>query len=171
MSDAIAKKAKHLLDGLTGPVKLVFFTQEMECPHCRDARSVVEAVAGLSDKVAAGYEYTTLLEAMKIAAQGKSMLSRPTLAALQDPVELMVFVTLTCACCPMAAAVASNKISVSVFGAGEFPRLATLYEVMAVPKTVVNRTGSIDGAPSEAELIDEIEKSLAPAAEPEKKRK
>jgi glutaredoxin-like protein len=38
---------------LTNPVRLVMFTQALECETCADTRALVEEVAGLSDKIAA----------------------------------------------------------------------------------------------------------------------
>lgn len=212
LGEAVAKKAREILDGLPNPVKLVFFTQEMECAHCREARAIVEEVAGLSDRVSletynllidtvrakeysvdrvptvcilsakdyhiryhgvpAGYEFTTLLEAIKVVAKGEGALSQATrdqLAKLARPVEIKVFVTLTCPFCPMAAALAarfaveSDRVSVGVYDAAEFPQLANLYGVMAVPRIIVGPSGSIEGAPSEAKLIEEVVKVGTPA--------
>jgi glutaredoxin-like protein len=39
------------LSKLTGAVKLVVFTQEMECQYCKETHQLVEEVAGLADKV------------------------------------------------------------------------------------------------------------------------
>ncbi len=39
------------LSKLTGAVKLVVFTQEMECQYCKETHELVEEVAGLADKV------------------------------------------------------------------------------------------------------------------------
>ncbi len=36
---------------LTTPVKLVYFTQEHECPYCEMTGQIVQEVAGLSDKI------------------------------------------------------------------------------------------------------------------------
>ena len=44
----------HLINefqALTEPVKLVMFTQEMECQYCRETRMISEEVAELSDKI------------------------------------------------------------------------------------------------------------------------
>nr|NIV44541.1 glutaredoxin [Candidatus Bathyarchaeota archaeon] len=38
---------------LTDEVRLVMFTQETECVHCREARELVEEIAGLSNKIKA----------------------------------------------------------------------------------------------------------------------
>jgi glutaredoxin-like protein len=45
---------QHLMNefqALTEPVKLVMFTQEMECQYCRETRQISEEVATLSDKI------------------------------------------------------------------------------------------------------------------------
>ncbi len=47
-------------EGLIHPVKLVMFTQELECEYCYETRSLVEEIAGLSDKVTAEiYNFVT----------------------------------------------------------------------------------------------------------------
>jgi hypothetical protein len=40
-------------EGLANPVKLVMFTQKIECEYCEDSRMMVEELAALSDKVTA----------------------------------------------------------------------------------------------------------------------
>ena len=45
---------QHLIEefaSLRDPVKLVMFTQELECQYCREARAIAEEVAGLSDAI------------------------------------------------------------------------------------------------------------------------
>jgi len=45
---------KHLVkkfEGLKSPVKIMMFTQEMECQYCQDTRMIVEEVAELSAKI------------------------------------------------------------------------------------------------------------------------
>jgi len=45
---------KHLIkefEGLQNPVKLLMFTQELECQYCRETRMIVEEVADLSDAI------------------------------------------------------------------------------------------------------------------------
>jgi glutaredoxin-like protein len=45
------KLATEIFKELKNPVKLVNFTQELECQFCRETRQLLEEVAGLSDKV------------------------------------------------------------------------------------------------------------------------
>lgn len=42
---------EELARRLVNPVKLVVFTQKFECPYCAQTRSLVEELAGLSDKI------------------------------------------------------------------------------------------------------------------------
>ena len=46
----------------------------------------------------------------------------------------------------------------------EFPDLAGKYRVYAVPKTVINEVASIEGALPENFFLDEILKTIEPAA-------
>jgi glutaredoxin-like protein len=39
------------LSGLVNPVRLVYFTQELECEYCRETRQLLEEVAALSDQI------------------------------------------------------------------------------------------------------------------------
>jgi glutaredoxin-like protein len=51
ISDKDKKAVGDRLSKLTGPVKLVIFTQEMECQFCKETRELAEEVAALSDKI------------------------------------------------------------------------------------------------------------------------
>jgi len=115
--------------------------------------------------VPAGFEFTTLLTLLELVGRRDSGLNpeaRAKLAGLSSPVNLQMFVTLTCPVCPVAASVAaslaieSDNVSLSIIDATEYPQLAGLYNVMAVPKTVVNRGHSFEGALPEDLFIDEV---------------
>ena len=180
---------------LQDPVKLVMFTQEIECKFCSDTRQLVQEIATLTDKVTAevydfmadadkakqygidkipavavigkkdygvriygipyGYELQTLIEAITTVSQGKTDLSEKTKAILADikaPVHIQVFVTLTCPHCPVAAAIAhklaveSDMIKADVIDSTEFPQLAQKYNVIGVPKVVINEKVEFVGA-------------------------
>ncbi|UCG42423.1 MAG: thioredoxin family protein [candidate division WOR-3 bacterium] len=210
MQERVRTQAQKLLAAIVNPVKLVMFTQEMECPTCREARQLAEEVASLSEKLAleiynlmidtekakeygvdrvptlcvvgakdygirfngipAGYEFTSLMNAVKLVSDGDSGLkpeTRKQLAGLAKPVDIQTFVTLTCPYCPVMAfqaqrmAVESDNVSASVVDSAEFPHLANLYQVMAVPKTVINKAHSFEGVVPEERLIEEIEKALS----------
>ncbi len=190
--EAIRNEFKEKLEG---PVKIVMFTQEVECRFCSDTRQIVQDMATLNDKITTeiydfiadaekakelgidkipaiavigkkdygvriygipyGYEIQTLIEAIVNVSRGKTDLSDKTkeiLADIKAPVHIQVFVTLTCPHCPSAAAIAhklaveSDMIRADVIDATEFPQLAQKYNVIGVPKIVINEKVEFVGA-------------------------
>lgn len=172
---------------LVDPVKIVVFTQELECRYCNETRKLSEEFPALSDKIATevydfvkdqdkakelgieripalavigkqdygvryygipyGYELQTLIEAIVNVSKGTTDLSEKTRAILKDiktPVNIKVFVSLTCPHCPRAAAIAhklaieSDLIKAEVIEGSEFPDLALKYNVIGVPKVIIN---------------------------------
>ena len=122
----------------------------------------------------AGYEFSTLLDAILLVSKGDSGLqpeSRQKLAALTQPLHLQVFTTPTCPYCPPAVhmaykfAMESDLVRADGIEATEFPDLATRHHVMAVPRTVVNGQGHVEGSLREDFFLDAVLKSVnAPAA-------
>ena len=49
--EKIQNQLKEILKSMNDEVKIIFFTQEIECPVCGDTRSFVEEIASLSDKL------------------------------------------------------------------------------------------------------------------------
>jgi glutaredoxin-like protein len=102
-----------------------------------------------------GYELQTLIEAVINVSKGKTDLSEKTkqiLTEVKSPVHIQVFVTLTCPHCPAAASVAhklaieSNMVKADVIESSEFPDLAMKYNVIGVPKIIINETVEFVGA-------------------------
>jgi glutaredoxin-like protein len=113
----------------------------------------------------AGYEFATLLETMKLVSNRDSGLSseiKEKLKALNKPVDIKVFVTLTCPYCPQAAitafkfAMESSLITAETINAQEFPHLSQRYNVFAVPKVVINETVQFEGAIPETMFLEKI---------------
>ncbi|MCL5877040.1 MAG: thioredoxin family protein [Candidatus Bathyarchaeota archaeon] len=172
---------------LVDPVKIVVFTQELECRYCNETRKLAEEFPALSDKITTevydfvkdqdkakelgiaripalavigkqdygvryygipyGYELQTLIEAIVNVSKGKTDLSEKTRAILKDvkaPVNIKVFVSLTCPHCPGAAAIAHklaiecDLIKADVIEGSEFPDLTLKYNVIGVPKVIIN---------------------------------
>ncbi len=172
---------------LVNPVKIVMFTQEVECGSCQSTRELIQEIAAVDARITAevydfvadaakakeygvdkipalaivgakdygvriyglpyGYELQTLIDAIENVSRGKTDLSDKTKKILEDvkvPVHIQVFVSLTCPHCPVAAAVAhklaieSSFIKADVISTSEFPDLALKYNVMGVPKVVIN---------------------------------
>jgi glutaredoxin-like protein len=140
LSEEIKKEVQIELQGLINEVKLIVFTQEMECEYCHENRMLAEEIASLSNKIKvevynftldknkveeykidkipaivvcdgtgkdygikfygipAGYEFTSLMEAMRMVSSGESGLkeeSKKELQKLNKQVHIQVFVTLT----------------------------------------------------------------------------
>jgi glutaredoxin-like protein len=180
---------------LVDPVKIIMFTQELECRFCSDTRQLVQDLATLNDKLTVeiydfvanadkakeyginkipaiaiigkkdygvriygipyGYELQTLIEAIVNVSKGKTDLSDKTksiLSEVKSPVHIQVFVTLTCPHCPAAAAVAhklaieSDMVKADVIDSSEFPDLAMKYNVIGVPKVIINEKIEFVGA-------------------------
>ncbi len=203
-------KAKELLGTLDKPVKLVAFTQEIECSFCRESIGLVEDVSGFSnlithevhdfvreerlakdygiDKIPAiivagdehdygirffgipsGYEFVSLLDAIKTVSTGKHDLTPETLSAIgkiTSAVHIQVFVTPTCPYCPRSVILANKLAFISEYirsdmiEAIEFPQISNKYNVVGVPKSIVNENYVIEGAVPEKNYVDGILKSL-----------
>ncbi len=180
---------------LVDPVKIIMFTQEVECQYCSQTRALVQELPPLSDKISLevldfvanaarakelgvdkipalaivgkkdygvriygipyGYELQTLIEALITVSKGTTDLSEKTKSILKEvknPVHIQVFVSLTCPHCPTAAAVAHKLavecelIKADVIDSGEFPDLAMKYNVIGVPKIIINEKIEFVGA-------------------------
>jgi glutaredoxin-like protein len=120
--------------------------------------------------VPAGYEFSSLIEDLVNVSGGESGLSKQTrdwAAGLSEPLHLQVFVTPTCPYCPQAVILAhqlameSDYITADMVEATEFPHLSMKYQVMGVPRTVVNETVHVEGAAPEQMLVAKIEEALS----------
>jgi glutaredoxin-like protein len=212
MDDKTRQDVRELLSDLTGPVKLLLFSQQFECQMCAETRQICEEVAELNDHITvevkdfvadealaqelnidkipaiavlgaddrdynirfygipSGYEFMSLLEAIRLVSQGEHHLSAETLKyldALQGELHLQVFVTPTCPYCPRAVilahqlAFASEKVRGDMIEANEFPHLSMRYNVMGVPRTVINEETFIEGAAPEAMLLGKLQEAMA----------
>ncbi|GBC70739.1 NADH dehydrogenase [Candidatus Calditenuaceae archaeon HR02] len=120
--------------------------------------------------VPSGYEFTTLLEDIVDVSRGRSRLSPRALEMVKSvdkPLHIQVFVTPTCPYCPRAVRIAHQmalenpKIVGDMVEVIEFPHLAQKYQVMAVPKTVVNEKIEFEGALPEIHYIEHVLQALA----------
>ena len=115
--------------------------------------------------IPSGYEFVSLLNAIRIVSTGKHELSDDTLAkieALDKPVHIQVFVTPTCPYCTKSVILAHQLASVSKYiradmvEAIEFPHLSQKYSVAGVPRSVVNEKVFIEGAVPEKIYVQRI---------------
>jgi thioredoxin-disulfide reductase len=119
----------------------------------------------------AGYEFTSLLEAIIMVSMGQSGLD-PELEVfvrnIREPVHIQVMVTLTCPYCPKMVhianqfAIVNDDIQADMVEASEFPQLAQRYDVTGVPKTIINEVYSFEGALPAGNVYLEILKSVNP---------
>ncbi len=138
-------------------------------------KSPAIAVSGVKDYgirlygIPSGYEFGTLIEDIRMVSSGESGLSQATremVARVHGPVHIQVFSTPTCPYCPQAVLLAhrlameSELIHADMVEAYEFPQLATRYQVMGVPRTVINETIQIEGAMPEPMLMREFARLL-----------
>ena len=115
--------------------------------------------------VPSGYEFAALLDDIVDVSRRRSRLSKATIEKLKDinqPVHIQVFVTPTCPYCPRAVRVAHQmalenmNITADMIESLEFPHLANKYEVMAVPKIVINDKLSFEGALPEQHFLEHV---------------
>jgi len=138
LSPSDAARVREMLADLPNPVRLVFFTQTLNCETCEPTKQILGELAELSgqitveehnflletdaaagygiDRVPAiavvgaqdhgirflgipsGYEFMSLIDAIKLVSAGDSGLgeaSRALLAGVESPLALQVFVTPT----------------------------------------------------------------------------
>jgi glutaredoxin-like protein len=209
LPDEIKQQVQEAFADIKNPVKLVIFTQTLECQYCSENRQLIEEIAELSDQVTAevynfvtdpehvkeygieripataivgqedygirfygipaGYEFTSMVHAIRLVGGAGSQLDEPTraqLAELSEPVHLQVFVTPTCPYCPQAVvlgyemAYASPQVRADGVESSEFPQLAFKYQVAGVPRTVVNEDVFLEGAAPPEMLMEKIQEAL-----------
>lgn len=123
--------------------------------------------------IPSGYEFTSLLEAILAVGTEEHDLDAATIAyldSLETPLHLQVFVTPTCPYCPQAVvlahrmALASDKVRADMVEVTEFPHLGQRYEVMGVPRTVINEETYLEGAAPEKMLLDKVKDAVALSA-------
>lgn len=113
----------------------------------------------------AGHEFMTLVHAIINVSTKETGLSEKTIEKLKEitkPYNVQVFATPTWPHCPPAAvlaynfAIANDNITSDVVEIQEFPNLADKYEVLSVPKTVMNGSAEIVGAVPEAVFLEKV---------------
>ncbi len=209
LNDEIKTQVREALADVKTPVRLLVFTQTLECQYCQQNRELIQDVASLSDQITAevynlivdadkarefkvdrvpalvimseqdvgirfygipaGFEFTSLIHAIRLVGGAGSQLDADTLAELQKldrPVHMQVFVTPTCPYCPQAVVIgfemayASPMVTVDAVEASEFPHLAVKYQVAGVPRTIINETTVLEGAAPVALVMDKIREAL-----------
>lgn len=211
LKDEVQNEVRERFKKLSGPVRLVNFTQKLECHHCQDTRRLVEEIASLSPKISTkvydfvidkekaqhykidkipaivvegekdygirffgipeGYEFNSLVSTIMDISAGAADLfpeSKDKISKITKPLHIQVFVTLTCPYCPGAVQMAhklalqSEYITSDMIESAEFPHLTNKYQVMGVPKIVINEKFGFEGALPESTFLDEVIKASKP---------
>lgn len=176
----IAEEVAELSDLVT--LKTSDFVQDAELARAMGVDKVPAlAVLGEGDKdygirffgIPSGYEFTSLIEALLLVGTGEVDLTASTvdyLNNLEEPVHLQVFVTPTCPYCPRAVNLAhqmayvSDKVTADMVEVSEYPHLGQRYEVMGVPRTVINENAYLEGAAPEQMLLEKVKTSVRQAS-------
>ena len=120
--------------------------------------------------IPSGYEFSSLIEDIIDLGTGSTSLAPATkdaLAHLTEPVHIQVFVTPSCPYCPKAVRMAhmmameSDKVTADMVMANEFPQLSNTYNVMAVPKVIINEDTSFEGAIPEDDYVSFVTKATS----------
>ena len=177
MECQFCKETKELLQELekiSARIKLEIFDfvkDKSEAQKYGIDRIPATAIMGDTDSgirfygIPAGYEFGTLVEAIKMVSNGKVDLnqeSKTFLDGLKKDVHLQVFVTPTCPYCAGAVVLAhqmafyNDRVKADMVEAIEFPHLSQKYQVMGVPKTVINEKAFQEGAAPENVIIEKI---------------
>ncbi|MEM0328994.1 MAG: thioredoxin family protein [Nitrososphaerota archaeon] len=115
--------------------------------------------------IPSGYEFTTLIDDIIQVSRGSSSLPaslREKIRQVDRPIHIQVFVTPTCPYCPIAVktahqmAIENANITSDMIEILEFPHLAHKYQVMAVPKIVINDRVSFEGALPEPIFVEYV---------------
>lgn len=115
--------------------------------------------------IPSGYEFMTLVEDIIDVSRGSTRLPeqvKEKARKIDQRVHIQVFVTPTCPYCPIAVrtahqlAIENGNIVSDMIEALEFPHLASRYQVMAVPKIVINDKVSFEGAVPEHVFVDYV---------------
>ncbi|NOQ53550.1 MAG: glutaredoxin [Thermoplasmata archaeon] len=102
-----------------------------------------------------GYEFTVIVEDIIDVSWGTSNMDPETMGnvlPIDKKTHIQVFVSPTCPYCPQMVraahkfAILNPSITADMVEMTEFPHLVQKYDVMGVPKTIVNEEFSIEGA-------------------------
>ncbi len=174
-TETLLKETADLSDNISVEIYNIDKDAEQAAKFGVNGRTPTIAIVGEKDYnirfygIPAGYEFGTLIEDIIDVGRGETGLSETTkteLAKLNDPVHIQVFVTSSCPYCPRAArtahmmAIESDNVKSDVIMANEFPQLSNQYNVMAVPKVVINEDTSFEGAIPEEDFLSFVKQAV-----------
>jgi alkyl hydroperoxide reductase subunit AhpF len=83
LSPSDAARVREMLAGLPNPVRLVFFTQTLNCETCEPTKQILGELAGLSGQITVE-EHNFLLEADRAATYGVDRVPAIAVAGARD---------------------------------------------------------------------------------------
>ena len=83
LSTSDAARVREMLAGLPGPVRLVFFTQTLNCETCEPTKQILGELADLSEQITVE-EHNLLLEGELAAAYGIDRVPAIAVVGAQD---------------------------------------------------------------------------------------
>lgn len=170
---AITSQLFAELDGISDKITIVSHNID-DNPELKDEYNVTNAPSYLilnkNNKpsgavfygVPAGHEFTTLITNIIDASHVEDLFQKELLEQIQainKPIDIKVFVTVSCPHCPGAAINASrlaqlnSNIKASVYETQTFGEMADKYQVSGVPKIVINETEELLGNQPIGEFI------------------
>ncbi|UCE39781.1 MAG: thioredoxin family protein [Candidatus Aminicenantes bacterium] len=121
--------------------------------------------------IPSGYEYASFIEAILDVSKGSTNLKPGTVEALKGidtPIHIQTFVTPTCPYCTTSVrlghqfALESSQIVADMVEATEFPHLAQKYNIVGVPRTIINESIIVEGAVPEEIFLEHVLKAIKP---------
>ncbi len=116
--------------------------------------------------IPSGHEFSTVIQNIISFSKGAdpelSQASKEKLKAIENPTEILVFVTPTCPYCPRAVqlaheiAKANENVTAAMVEANEFPEWSMQHSVSAVPHIVINNQTAFVGAYPEDMFVDYV---------------
>lgn len=116
-----------------------------------------------------GYEINSFIRSLIEASGNPEELPaeiKKRIDKITKPVHIQVYVMLGCPHCPVAVsgahrlALENKNIRADMIDSAVFPVLSNKYNVMGVPKIIINETEMIEGAAPIGMILDRIEKLL-----------
>jgi glutaredoxin-like protein len=153
------KESRELVEELamlTDKIKVEVYDFVNDADKARELSiDKIPAIALLGEKdygirffgIPAGYEFGAFVDDIIDVSNRRSRLANTTKEALKrinKNINIKVFVTPTCPYCPKMvrlahqSAIESDYVTAHMIDSIEFPQLANRYNVMAVPKTIIN---------------------------------
>ncbi|MCP5048028.1 MAG: glutaredoxin [bacterium] len=172
-----SRETKSLVEGvgkISDRVKPEFYDFDTDGPAVEEFRiQRAPAIVVMGDEdygirfygVPGGHEFNSFVESLKLVASGEDMLVQDTrdfLDTLDMDFHFQVFVNPGCTKCPRMVAIVhrmafhSPRVRADMIEATNFQELAQQYDIMGVPHTVINETGSLIGLCLEDKVVEKM---------------